>query len=185
MSREINPIDPAVVTVGSIHGGTRHNIIPDEVHLQLTVRSFSEKTRNRILTSIKRIAMGIAAAAGAPAPNVEIKEDPTPSLYNDSVLTERLVKTFKSVFGKENVVSRKPEMIGEDFARYGRTKESIPICMFRLGAMGQNEGEEPPSLHSSRFAPAAEVAIKTGVIAMTTAALELFETAPLKEGGRK
>ena len=185
VSREINPIDPAVVTVGSIHGGTQHNIIPDDVHLQLTVRSFSEKTRNRILTSIKRIAMGIAAAAGAPAPTVKIKEDPTPSLYNDPVLTERLVKTFKSVFGKENVVSRKPEMIGEDFARYGRTKEQIPICMFRLGAMGQNQGEEPPSLHSSRFAPAAEVAIKTGVIAMTTAALELFETAPLKEGGRK
>jgi len=192
VSREMNPIDPAVVTVGSIHGGTKHNIIPDEAHLQLTVRSFSEKARKQLLTSIKRITNGVAAAAGAPTPTLKIREDPTPSLYNDPILTERLVKTFEAALGKKNVVARDPEMIGEDFARYGRTKQNIPICMFRIGVMKQNQveekslnGKEPPSLHSSTFAPAVAITIRTGVKAMTSAALELFETELPKKGGQK
>ncbi len=192
VSREINPTDPAVITVGSIHSGTRHNIIPDEAYLQLTVRSFSEKTRKQLLTSIKRIANGIAAAAGAPTPTLKIREDPTPALYNDPILTKRLVRTFERTLGQENVVSRDPEMIGEDFARYGRTAENIPICMFRLGAVGQNQfairsldGKVPPSLHSSQFVPAVKATIETGVSAMATVALELFETGPRRADGKR
>jgi amidohydrolase len=192
VSREMNPIDSAVITVGSIHSGTQHNIIPDEAHLQLTVRSFSDKTRRQLLTSIKRVVKGIAAAAGAPVPTFKIREDPTPSLYNDPILTERLVRTFETVLGKANVVSRDPEMIGEDFARYGRTKENIPICMFRLGTVGKKQwaemsldGKQPPSLHSSMFSPSPEATIKTGVTAMASAALELLEAGPPKENGRR
>ena len=175
VSREINPIEPAVVTVGSIHSGTKHNIIPDTAHLQLTVRSFSDETRSRILKAIKRMAEGIAHGAGAPAPLVKIKADPTPALYNDPALTNRLVKTFKQVLGPGNVVPRDPEMIGEDFARYGRTKENVPIFMFRLGTVGKDAQEDGPSLHSSRYAPMVETSLKTGVIVMVTATLELFE----------
>ena len=175
VSREINPIEPAVVTVGSIHSGTKHNIIPDTAHLQLTVRSFSDETRSRILKAIKRMAEGVAYGAGAPAPLVKIKADPTPALYNDPALTNRLVKTFKQVLGPGNVVPRDPEMIGEDFARYGRTKENVPIFMFRLGTVGKDAREDGPSLHSSRYAPVVETSLKTGVIVMVTATLELFE----------
>ena len=175
VSREINPINPAVVTVGSIHAGTRHNIIPDTAHLQLTVRSFSDETRSRILEAIKRMTEGVAYGAGAPAPLVKIKGDPTPALYNDPALTQRLVKVFEQVLGPGNVVLRDPEMIGEDFARYGRTKEKVPIFMFRLGTTGSGTGEEGPSLHSSRYAPEVQTSLKTGVLMMVTAALELFE----------
>jgi hippurate hydrolase len=171
-----------VVTVGSIHSGTKHNIIPDTAHLQLTVRSFSRETRSQILKSIKRMAEGVAFGAGAPAPSVKIKADPTPALYNEPALAKRLVKIFERALGSANVVLRDPEMIGEDFARYGRTKENIPIFMFRLGTVGTDApgggllGEkELPTLHSSRYAPEVETSLKTGVMVMVSAALELFE----------
>ena len=171
VSREINPAEPAVITVGSIHSGTKHNIISDEAHLQITVRSYSEKVRDQLLKSIKRITRGIAQAAGIEEnkmPEVKIKDKYTPSLYNDPILTERLVKTFETVLGKNNVISSKPKMIGEDFARYGRTNPKIPICMYFLGSVKQKHGEESlltmeslPSLHSATFAPDAEPTIKT------------------------
>jgi amidohydrolase len=177
VSREINPIEPAVVTVGSVHAGTKHNIIPDTARLQLTVRSFSEETRSRILTAIKRKAEGVAHCAGAPAPSVNIKADPTPALHNDPRLTKRLATTFEQALGPENVIPRDPEMIGEDFARYGRTKENLPIFMFRLGtADGNSGGKEPQSLHSSRYAPVVEASLRTGVFVMAMAALELLES---------
>ena len=114
-------------------------------------------------------------------PVIKIKDEYTPSLYNNPILTERLVKTFEIALGKNNVVSLEPEMIGEDFARFGRTKPGIPICMFRLGTVKQKHGEESlptrksiPSLHSETFAPDAEPTIKTGIKAMTVAVLELM-----------
>ncbi len=184
VSREINPAEPAVITVGSIHSGTKHNIISDEAHLQITVRSYSEKVRDQLLKSIKRITRGIAQAAGIEEnkmPEVKIKDKYTPSLYNDPILTERLVKTFETVLGKNNVIPNKPKMIGEDFARYGRTNPKIPICMYFLGSVKQKHGEESlltmeslPSLHSATFAPDAEPTIKTGIKAMTAAVLELM-----------
>ncbi|MDA2925298.1 amidohydrolase [Acidobacteria bacterium AH-259-L09] len=185
VSREISPLDPAVVTVGSIHGGTKHNIIPDEAHLQLTVRSYKPEVRKRILDSIKRITQGIASAAGVPAeraPVVTVAEDEyTPATYNDPELIERLVPVLKEALGSDNVVRKDPVMGGEDFSRYSLEGHQIPICMLWLGAVDpaivrqyQREGKTLPSLHSSQFTPLPEPAIKTGVKAMTTAVLELL-----------
>ena len=184
VSREIAATDPSVITVGSIHGGTKHNIIPNEVDLQLTVRSYSDATRDKLLAAIERTAVNEALAAGMPEdliPIVEVKEEYTPALYNDPALVERITGVFREVFGEERVVPREPVMGGEDFGRYGRTEPTIPIFMFRLGtvaperAAAHDAGEiNLPSLHSSQFAPIPEPTIKTGVTAMTEAALALL-----------
>ncbi len=182
-SREVRPGDPVVVTVGSIHGGTKRNIIPDEVRLELTVRSYSEEVRRRTLEAIKRIARGEALAAGIPdgqLPVVKIGKDPTPAVFNQPELTLRLAGVFKAWFGETNVVQRKQSMGGEDFSEYGRTEAKIPCCMFALGAVrpetikeSERTGKPLPSLHSPFWAPAPEATIKTGVTAMTAAVLEL------------
>jgi hippurate hydrolase len=184
VSREIPPGEPAVVTVGSIHGGTKHNIIPDEVQLQLTVRSYSEEVRKKLLEGIERIAKGEGVAAGLPEdklPRVSLSDDVTAALYNDPLLTDRMVALFKKLFGEGNVVPRKPTMGGEDFSEFGRTADRIPVFMFSLGAVrpesvveSQHSGKPLPSLHSSLWAPNAEPAIQTGVVAMTAAVFELM-----------
>ena len=183
VSREIHPLDPAVVTVGSIHGGTKHNIIPDEVHLQLTIRSYSDEVREKLIAAIKRIAIGQAVAAGLPEekhPLVKVKDEYTPAAYNDPKLVARVNGIFEKWFGKDVLIERKPTMGGEDFGRYGRTEHKIPIYMFRLGgvssaAMKQAQalGQPLPSLHSAKFAPDT-ACIKTGVTAMSAAILELL-----------
>ena len=183
VSREIHPLDPAVVTVGSIHGGTKHNIIPDEVHLQLTIRSYSDEVREKLIAAIKRIAIGQAMAAGLPEekhPVVKVKDEYTPAAYNDPKLVARVNGVFEKWFGKDVLIERKPTMGGEDFGRYGRTEHKIPIYMFRLGgvssaAMKQAQalGQPLPSLHSAKFAPDT-ACIKTGVTAMSAAVLELL-----------
>lgn len=183
VSREIHPLDPAVVTVGSIHGGTKHNIIPDEVHLQLTIRSYSDEVREKLIAAIKRIAIGQAMAAGLPEekhPVVKVKDEYTPAAYNDPKLVARVNGVFEKWFGKDVLIERKPTMGGEDFGRYGRTEHKIPIYMFRLGgvssaAMKQAQalGQPLPSLHSAKFAPDT-ACIKTGVTAMSAAILELL-----------
>ena len=183
VSRGIHPLDPAVVTVGSIHGGTKHNIIPDEVHLQLTIRSYSDEVREKLIAAIKRIAKGQAVAAGLPEekyPVVKVKDEYTPAAYNDPKLVARVNGIFEKWFGKDILIERKPTMGGEDFGRYGRTEHKIPIYMFRLGgvssaAMKQAQalGQPLPSLHSAKFAPDT-ACIKTGVTAMSAAVLELL-----------
>jgi len=185
VSRERDPIEPAVVTVGSIHGGTKHNIIPDEVHLQLTVRSFTDEMRAQILETINRIARGQALAAGLPEdrmPIMKVSDEFTPASYNNPELTRRLMEVFKRTFGEDKVFSRKPTMGGEDFGRYGRTEDKIPICLFWLGSVeaervaeSERTGKPLPSLHSSLYRPVPEPTIKTGVLALTAAVLELAE----------
>lgn len=184
VSREINPLEPAVVTVGSIHGGTKHNIIPDAVHLQLTLRSYSDQVRNQTIATIERIAKGIARAAGVPEdkmPMVTVQDEYTPATYNDPDLTQRIAKSFRAVLGDENVMEAEPVMAGEDFGRYGRVEPKIPISIFWLGTVDAKKIEESllkgtplPSLHSSLFAPSPELTIKTGVKAMTAAVLDLL-----------
>jgi hippurate hydrolase len=185
VSREDSPFDPAVVTVGSIHGGTRYNIIPDEVHLQLTLRTYKEEVRQRILRSLDRMAKGIAASAGIPesrAPIVKPSDtEYTPATYNDPRLTERLARVFEKVLGRENAVEMPPVMASEDFCRLGLENRQIPICQFSLGAVDPGRLEESrrtgtplPGLHSSLWAPAPEPAIRTGVKAMTSAVLDLM-----------
>ena len=185
VSREIEPGEPAVITVGSIHGGTKHNIIPDEVRLQLTVRSYTDEVRQKTLDAIKRVVRGEAIAAGIPEdrlPEVKLQDDFTPATYNNPELTEKLVGVFKSWFGDAKVIKQKPTMGGEDFSEYGRTENKIPICMFEVGGVkpetlteGERTGKPLPSLHSPLWAPVPEPTIKTGVAAMSAAVLELMK----------
>ncbi|HTU22734.1 MAG TPA: amidohydrolase [Gemmataceae bacterium] len=181
VSREINPIDPAVVTVGSIHGGSKHNIIPNDVHMQLTVRSTKDSVRKHLLDGIRRIAEAAAKGAGAPLPEVKVNPaEFTPALHNDPALTSKTVAVFKEVLGPDKVVSRPPMMGGEDFSRYGRAR--VPICLFWLGtidpkrvAEAEKDPARPlPSLHSDLFAPVPEPTIKTGVLAMSVAVLHVL-----------
>jgi hippurate hydrolase len=180
VSRETNPTDPAVVTVGSIHGGTKHNVIPNEVKLQLTVRTTKDSVRKHILEGIARMAK--AAAEGARAPEPVVKIDPgefTPALVNEAKLTRKTVALFREVLGAERVHERPPVMGGEDFARYGR--EGVPIFLYFLGtqppervAESEREGGAPlPSLHSDQFYPVPEPTLKTGVLTMSLAVLNL------------
>ncbi|HEY6243891.1 MAG TPA: amidohydrolase [Pyrinomonadaceae bacterium] len=185
ISRENSPLDPAVVTVGSIHGGTRYNIIPDEVNLQLTVRTYKEDVRKRILASIERITKGVAAAAGIPedrAPLVKVSEtEITAATYNDPQLMERLAGVFKTALGPENVVKTSPVMGSEDFG-YLSLDQKIPAVIFWLGAVdpvkvkeSQERGIALPSLHSPLFAPVPEPTLRTGVKAMTAAVMDLMK----------
>jgi len=185
-SRENNPVDPVVVTVGSIHGGTKHNIIPDEVKMLLTVRTYKADVRERTLAAIDRIAKGIATTAGVPperAPIVEVlKDEFTPATYNNPELTKRLVAVWKKVLGAQNVEATEPTMGGEDFSEYSLPNHSIPACDFHIGAVdpakiaeSKKSGVPLPSLHSSKFAPIPEPTIRIGTIAMTSAVLELMK----------
>jgi len=138
VSREITPGDPAVVTVGSIHGGSKRNIIPDEVNLQLTLRSYSDEARTNTLAAIRRITRGLALAAGLPEdrlPLVTLEDESTPATYNNPELTRRLAGVFQVWLGKEKTLKQKSIMGGEDFSLFGRTEDKIPICMFSLGAL--------------------------------------------------
>ncbi len=185
VSRETRPVEPAVVTVGSIHGGTKSNIIPDEVKLQLTLRSYSAAVRAHTIEAIKRICRGEAIAAGMPEdrmPIVTVVEDEfTPATFNDPALTRRVRGAFVDWFGADAVKTIDPEMGGEDFSQFGLTTEKVPICLFRLGAVAPAQAEESqrtgiplPSLHSSKFAPVPEPTIKTGITAMTAAVMALL-----------
>jgi amidohydrolase len=184
-SRENNPLNPIVITVGSIHGGTKRNIIPDEVKMQLTVRTYKPDVRERVLAAIDRIAKGIAAAGGvAPdhAPIVTVSKDQfTPATYNNPELTKRLVAVWKKSLGQENVEMVDPTMGGEDFSEYSLPDHSIPAVDFHVGAVAPEKlaeskktGTPLPSLHSSKFAPVPEPTIRTGIVAMTAAVLELM-----------
>jgi amidohydrolase len=181
VSRERNPLDPAVVTVGSIHGGTKHNVIPDEVKLQITVRTTNDRTRKQVLDGIERIVKAAALGAGAPEPTVSV--DPgqfTPALSNDGGLVRKLVPVLKEAVGAENVQERPMSMGGEDFSVFVR--EGIPGFYFFLGsappeavAEARREGGKPlPNTHSDLYYPVPEPTIKTGVLTMSTLVLHLL-----------
>jgi len=185
VSRENSPLDPAVITVGSIHGGTRYNIIPDEVNLQLTVRAFKADVRRKLLTAIERVTKGVALAAGIPgerAPVVKVSEtEATPETYNDPALAERLAGAFIKALGQENVFKASPVMGSEDFGLFSLDHQ-IPSAMFWLGASepvklkeSRHTGKPMPSLHSALFAPVPEPTLRTGVKAMASALLELMK----------
>ena len=179
VSREIAPIEPAVVTVGSIHGGTKHNIIGDTCQLQLTVRSYSPAVRKKLIAAIRRKALAAAASADGPEPEISVSEG-TPSLFNDPDLVDRLVPVLKQTLGEKNVHEVQPSMGGEDFGRIGR--EGVPIIMFKLGAVSQERlddyrraGSQPPSLHSPKFYPDPAATIVCGVTTLSAAAMELLQ----------
>ena len=186
VSRQIAPTDPAVVTVGSIHGGTKHNVIPNEVKLQLTLRSYTDEVRNETISSIKKIVKGSAISAGLSEENypvIEIKDEYTPAVFNNPSLVEKIQKSFVKSLGEKNVIKVSPVMGGEDFGMFGRVEPIIPTALFWLGAVNtkvyekaQKEDLILPSLHSDLFLPDAEPAITTGVKAMTSAILDLYKS---------
>ena len=184
VSRNINPLDDAVITVGSIKGGTKHNIIPDEVDLQLTIRTYKEEVRNLIHKRIKEICNGVASSMGLEKsrwPKVVIPDTFTPANYNDEKLVDIMKKVSISAIGDENVVVSEPQMVGEDFARYGNTDHDIPTVMYWLGTVPKeriekyNLGEYAlPALHSPFYYPEIENSIRTGVLVSTESLIELF-----------
>lgn len=191
-SREISPLEPNVLTVGSIHGGSKHNIISNQVKLQLTLRSYNPAVREQQIAAIKRISKGIAISAGlseADYPQVVVHNNESiPSTYNEPALTQKVEEALKTALGSEQVVKAEPVMAGEDFGLYGRTSDNIPITLFWLGAVEPTQMENfkagkltLPSLHSSKFAPDYPTTISTGVTALSQAALNIFTHATGKQ----
>lgn len=185
VSRETNPLDAGVVTVGSFRAGFKHNIIPDETKLQITVRSYDDDVRKNLLDGIRRIAKAQAQSAGLPddlMPEVSIESDYTPSTYNDPEMTERVMAAIGQTIGSERVATRPPSMGGEDFSQFHRYDKTIPTLIFWTGAADADamkaamagKGDLPPANHSPFFAPQAEEALLFGVQSMTAGALELF-----------
>ena len=184
VSRNINPLDNAVITVGSFRGGTKHNIIPDEVKLQLTIRTYKDEVRNLIHRRIREICNGIGASVGLDKsrwPKVTIPDNYTPANYNDPDLVERLIFSASKSIGKDNVEESEPQMVGEDFARYSKTKEKVPTAMYWLGTVPKermekyNQGNYAlPGLHSPFYYPEIEKSIRTGVVVNTNALINLF-----------
>ena len=180
VSREISPLEPAVVTVGSIHAGTKHNIIPDTCHLQLTIRSYAPSVREHLQEAIERKARAISAAHRAPEPEVTFS-DGTPALFNDEQLVDRIAPVLIDTLGEEKVILSDQSMGGEDFSRYGRV--GVPIFMFRLGSVDParidafaSRGQTPPSLHSADYFPEPRQSIVVGATATLAALLELMGT---------
>lgn len=178
-SREVSPLNPVVVTVGSIHGGTKHNIIPSEVKLQLTVRTTTDEVRKQVLEAIKRISKAAAISARAPEPIVKVDSDQfTPSLFNDLELTAKTVDLFRDVLGEDFVHERPMSLGGEDFSRYIRA--GVPGFYYFVGSAppdkvteARNGGVPLSKTHTGEYFPVPEPTIKTGVLTMTTAVLNL------------
>jgi hippurate hydrolase len=183
VSRELSPFETGVVTVGAFNAGTKHNIISDEAHLQITVRSYTDEVRQDLLSGIERVANGIAMAAGLPEnlmPVIEIDEVYTPALYNDPALSTRAGEILEARFG-DRVATTDPVTGGEDFSRYGRTDEDVPIFMFWVGGAPmdvwqeyQARGETPPANHSPFFYTDAQSSVTVAAEGMTAIALDLF-----------
>ncbi|MGD9800222.1 MAG: amidohydrolase [Parvularculaceae bacterium] len=185
VSRETNPLDSGVVTVGSFQAGYKHNIIPDQAHLQITVRSYKDEVRKHLLDGIRRIAIAQAESAGLPPelmPDVQFESDYTPSTYNNPELTARVMAAVGESLGQTRVYERPPSMGGEDFSQFGRTADNIPTMMMWVGGLDpaayragvDGTGPIPPGNHSPLFAPVPEPTLKSGVQAMTAAVLELL-----------
>jgi hippurate hydrolase len=186
VSREEDPQDPIVVTVGSIHGGTKRNIIPDEVKLQLTTRYFSDKGRDTILTGIRQMAQGIAVSAGLPpekAPVVTVVDrESAPATYNDPALSNRVRAVLIQTLGKDNVIDAKPITPSEDVGVFGLPGHQIPLTYYWLGAANPEafkaaaaKGEALPGPHTSKFLPDPEPTITAGVTSMTAVATALLQ----------
>ena len=183
VSRELSPLEPAVVTVGSIHGGTRPNIIPDEVDMELTLRYYSDETISKVIGAIKRISKSAAQMAGMPddkLPVVQIEEAETPPVVNNEKLVADLKLLAQQSIGVQNIIKTTPAMVGEDFGKYGKTPENIPICLIWLGSTNPvllreliAKGEKPFPLHSPQLNPDYEKTIETGIRVMAANVLGL------------
>ncbi len=184
VSRRVDPLETGVITVGSVHAGSKHNIISNEAKLQVTVRSYTDETRRILLDGIREVTVNTCRAMGCKKdPDVVTREEEyTPATYNDPALTEAGAKVFRAVLGDDRVIHQKPVMGGEDFGRYP-SHLKVPGFIFWLGSVKQDvyndsrraDGAPLPSLHSSKYAPDPNPTIKTGVKCMTSLALSLLE----------
>jgi hippurate hydrolase len=184
VSREMDPVEPAVVTVGSFHSGSKHNVIPDRAKLQLTVRSYSPESRRKLLDGIARIVRGEAIAAGIPddrMPVVAVDPGYTPTTYNTEEFSDRLLALWDSHFGPSRVTEMKPVMTGEDFGQFWLADQTKDSVLFWVGGVPKARWDEVggdttrlPSLHSPFWAPDAEAVISTATEAMTVAALDML-----------
>lgn len=179
VSRTMKPTEPAVITVGAIKGGTKHNIIPDEVTLKLTVRTFSDQVRAKIHRRIREIARGVAIAAGLPEdrmPEVIIPDTRGLANWNDAALVDKLSSSAIKVIGADKVVQAEPQMVSEDFALYGQYKTKLPTVLYWLGTVppDQIKREDLPGLHSPYYYPDLRPTLRTGVSVTTQSLLDLF-----------
>jgi amidohydrolase len=183
VSRQNSPQQPAVITVGRIIGGTKRNIIPDEVRMEISMRSFDETQRLTMIDAVKRTANGVAIAAGVPTDRMPVVTTPgfLPVTLNDAAVAERFRKVARAALGPENLVETKPSMASEDFGAWSLPDHSVRIFCFWLGASDPSKVKESertgvplPATHSPQFAPLPEPTIRTGVVAMTGLALSLF-----------
>jgi hippurate hydrolase len=183
VSRRLEPQEPGVVTVGSIHAGSKHNIIPDSATLQLTVRSYGDETRKLLLDSIRQITRDTVRALGCKRdPDILIRErEYTPSTYNDPAFTVAVADVLRAALGTERVIEQKAVMGGEDFGRFPAAA-GVPGLIFWLGSVprekydaAQNGGPPLPSIHSSKYYPDPEPTIRTGVKSLTSIALSLLD----------
>lgn len=185
VSREVDPQQPAVVTVGSFRAGSKHNIISDEARMLLTVRSYTDEVREQLLSGIERIARAEGLVAGLPEtllPEVTRRNEFTPAVFNTPELTRELIATFRARFGEDRVAEGAPVMGGEDFSRYWRAdRDTIQSVLFWVGGVPLDRWEaaqrgeiELPSLHSAYWAPDAEAVVSTATEALVTAALQIL-----------
>ncbi len=180
VARENNPLEPLVVTIGSIHGGTQGNIIPDQVRMELSVRTFSEDVRKRALSAIERIAKAEALAAGAPRePTIEFANAGIGPVFNDPALTGRLANALRSAMGADRVIEMPAKMTSEDFAEYGRA--GVPAVLLHVGAVAparleeaRRTGNPVPAPHSPEWLPALEPTLKGAIQAETAALVDLL-----------
>ncbi len=185
VSREISPLEPVVITVGSIHGGSRPNIIPDEVKMELTLRYYSQSALEQVISGIRRICNSAAQMAGMPddhLPEIKLSNSPTPPVVNDAWLANSIRTFASSVLGDKNVISIPPSMVGEDFGKYGLTPEKVPICLMWLGSRNSQHlremearGERPAPLHSPYLMPDYPKTIETGITAMVAGVIGLMK----------
>lgn len=186
ISREIAPQLPALITVGSIHGGTNDNIIPDQVKLELSIRSFGDDVQKSLIEKIKRTCEGIAYSSGVEKQNypvITIRKEFTPAVYNDPVLAKNIFENFTKLFGEEKVISLSPEMFGEDFGWYGREIPRIPALIYSVGSVNpekmanaKKNNQTIPSTHSSAYLPDLKPSLQTGILSMSSAALFLLNS---------
>ena len=183
VSREMSPLEPVVVTVGSIHGGPRPNIIPDEVKLELSLRYYSVEAIEKVIVAIRRICRAASQMAGMPdtkLPDVKVLPVETPPVVNNSKLSEKLQGFATEIIGSQNVLNVKPSMVAEDFGQYGLTPERVPICLIWLGSTSHDllkeldaKGEKPAPLHSPVLNPDYAKTIETGILVMTNNVIRL------------
>lgn len=181
VSRSLKPIEDAVITVGAIKGGTKHNIISDQVTLQLTIRTYKKDVRELVHKRIREICRGIAIAAGLgedKMPKITVPDTFTPANYNQPALVEKLKNSASKAIGKANILADEPQMLGEDYAMYGQTEHKVPSVLYWLGTVSAeriSSGMDLPGLHSPFYFPDPSNSIETGINVNVQAMLDLMK----------